>query len=92
MSRRSPFRPAVSATSPVSTLVRDDPVMLIRCQNVFPATGEVLSPYTIGPIVPGSMRGSHQVPMMPVKHNSSVSYFDGPPVVACYGFVQLKAA
>lgn len=65
---------------------KDDPVALVRVQNIFPATGEILSPYAIGPIVPGSMRGSHQVPLIPVRHFSSVSYFDGPPCVACYGF------
>jgi fructose 1,6-bisphosphate aldolase/phosphatase len=32
------------------------------------------------------MRGSHNGPLMPVKMNSSVSYFDGPPVVSALGF------
>jgi fructose 1,6-bisphosphate aldolase/phosphatase len=32
------------------------------------------------------MRGSHNGPLMPVKLNSSVSFFDGPPVVSCAGF------
>ena len=32
------------------------------------------------------MRGSHQVPLMPVKLNTGISYFDGPPIVSCAGF------
>lgn len=62
---------------------KDDPVMLVRTQKDFPATGEILSPYTIGHYVAGFMRGSHIGPLMPVKKNSSISFFDGPPVVSC---------
>lgn len=62
---------------------KDDPVMLVRTQRDFPATGEILSPYTIGHYVAGFMRGSHIGPLMPVKKNSSISFFDGPPVVNC---------
>lgn len=65
---------------------KDDPVMLVRCQKNFPATGEILSPYTIGHYVAGFMRGSHHGPLMPVKINSSISFFDGPPVVSCQAF------
>lgn len=65
---------------------KDDPVMLVRTQKDFPATGEVLSPYTIGHYVAGFMRGSHNGPLMPVKRNSTISYFDGPPVVSCMAF------
>jgi fructose 1,6-bisphosphatase len=36
---------------------KDDPVMLVRVQKDFPATGEVLAPYAIGPYVAGCMRG-----------------------------------
>lgn len=64
---------------------KDDPVCLVRVQKNFPAAGEVLSPYSICPFVPGFMRGSHWGPLMPVKLNSSVSYFDGPPVVSAAG-------
>lgn len=64
---------------------KDDPVCLVRVQKNFPATGEILSPYAICPFVPGFMRGSHNGPLMPVKLNSSVSYFDGPPVVSAAG-------
>lgn len=65
---------------------KDDPVMLVRVQKNFPATGEVLAPYAIGPYVAGGMRGSHNMPLMPVALNSSISYFDGPPVVSCAAF------
>ncbi|MBP8625968.1 MAG: fructose 1,6-bisphosphatase [Syntrophorhabdales bacterium] len=65
---------------------KDDPVMLVRVQGAFPATGEVLAPFNIGHYVAGFMRGSHTGPLMPVKMNSPVSYFDGPPVVACMAF------
>jgi fructose 1,6-bisphosphate aldolase/phosphatase len=65
---------------------KDDPVMLVRTQYNFPATGEILSPYTITPSVPGFMRGSHAGPLMPVKKESTISFFDGPPIVSCLAF------
>jgi len=65
---------------------KDDPVMLVRTQKDFPATGEILSPYTIGHYVAGFMRGSHNGPLMPVKRNSPISFFDGPPIVSCLAF------
>ncbi len=65
---------------------KDDPVMLVRVQKNFPATGEVLAPYALGPYVAGCMRGSHQMPLMPVSLNSGISYFDGPTVVSCAAF------
>ncbi|NIO22633.1 MAG: fructose 1,6-bisphosphatase [Candidatus Aenigmarchaeota archaeon] len=65
---------------------KDDPVMLVRVQKDFPATGEILSPFSIGHLVGGFMRGSHTGPLMPVKLNSTISYFDGPPVVSCAAF------
>ncbi len=65
---------------------KDDPVMLVRVQKSFPATGEILAPYAIGHFVAGGMRGSHQMPLMPVGLDSGISYFDGPPVVSCAAF------
>ncbi|MGB7961932.1 MAG: fructose-1,6-bisphosphate aldolase/phosphatase [Propionicimonas sp.] len=65
---------------------KDDPVMLVRAQMNFPATGEVLEPFAIGHFVAGCMRGSHQMPLMPVPLNSGISYFDGPPVVSCAAY------
>jgi fructose 1,6-bisphosphate aldolase/phosphatase len=62
---------------------KDDPVMLVRVQMNFPATGEILAPYAIGHYVAGGMRGSHNMPLMPVTLNSPTSYFDGPPLISC---------
>ena len=67
---------------------KDDPVMLVRVQMNFPATGEVLAPYSIGHFVAGGMRGSHQMPLMPVLLNTGTSYFDGPPLVSCAAFAE----
>lgn len=65
---------------------KDDPVSLVRVQKQFPATGEIIAPYHISPYVAGAMRGSHQMPLMPVKQSSTISFFDGPPIVSCAGF------
>ncbi len=65
---------------------KDDPVALVRTQGNFPATGEVLSPYRIGHYVAGTMRGSHHGPLMPVKLNSTISFFDGPAIVSAAAF------
>jgi fructose 1,6-bisphosphate aldolase/phosphatase len=65
---------------------KDDPVMMARVQGAFPATGEVLQPFKIGHFVAGFMRGSHTGPLMPVKTNSTISWFDGPPVVSATAF------
>lgn len=65
---------------------KDDPVCLVRVQHDFPATGEVLAAFSRGHFVGGGMRGSHQMPLMPVKQNSPTSYFDGPPLVSCAAF------
>jgi fructose 1,6-bisphosphate aldolase/phosphatase len=65
---------------------KDDPVTLVRVQGEFPATGEVLAPFAKGHFVAGFMRGSHVGPLMPVKQNEAISYFDGPPVVSCAAY------
>lgn len=65
---------------------KDDPRMLIRLQGQFPATGEVLHPYSMGHLVAGFMRGSHNGPLMPVTQNGIISWFDGPPVVTAAAF------
>ncbi len=65
---------------------KDDPVMLVRVQGPFPATGEALAPFTIGHFVAGFMRGSHNGPLMPLKLNSGMSFFDGPPGVSAAAF------
>ncbi len=92
VSPRSSGEPAVSvSTSRLHNIAgkytgKDDPIMLVRVQKDFPATGEILAPYSIGPYVAGAMRGSHQMPLMPVTLNSGISFFDGPPVVSCAAF------
>lgn len=65
---------------------KDDPVMLVRTQGEYPATGEVLVPYERCHYVAGFMRGSHVGPLMPCKLNTDISYFDGPPVVTGAAF------
>ncbi|RJP23269.1 MAG: fructose 1,6-bisphosphatase [Deltaproteobacteria bacterium] len=65
---------------------KDDPVMLVRTQGSFPATGEVLAPFSIGHFVAGFMRGSHHGALMPVRQNTGTSFFDGPPIVSCLAF------
>ena len=65
---------------------KDDPVALVRTQGNFPATGEILSPFRLGHYVAGTMRGSHHGPLMPVKLNSTISFFDGPAIVSGAAF------
>jgi fructose 1,6-bisphosphate aldolase/phosphatase len=65
---------------------KDDPVLLVRTQKNFPATGEILAPYSLTHFVGGFMRGSHVGPLMPVPSGTGCSYFDGPPIVSCLGF------
>jgi len=65
---------------------KDDPVMLVRVQSQFPATGEMVAPFRVAHYVSGFSRGSHHGPLMPVKINSSISFFDGPPIVSCIAF------
>lgn len=65
---------------------KDDPVMLVRVQKNFPATGEILAPYAVAHYVGGFMRGSHVGPLMPVKQGTGCSYFDGPPIVCAFAF------
>jgi len=52
-------------------------VAIIRTQKEFPGGGEVLSPYSIGHLVAGFMRGSHNGPLMPVKQGTDVSFLTG---------------
>ncbi|MBD3238797.1 MAG: fructose 1,6-bisphosphatase [Candidatus Moranbacteria bacterium] len=65
---------------------KDDPVCIVRVQGVFPATGEVVAPFELNPLVSGFARGSHCGPLMPVKQNTTISYFDGPPIVSGMGY------
>jgi fructose 1,6-bisphosphate aldolase/phosphatase len=66
---------------------KDDPVMIVRAQQSFPAVGEVLEPFRYPWIIEGWMRGSHYGPLMPVSvKQATPTRFDGPPRVACLGF------
>jgi fructose 1,6-bisphosphate aldolase/phosphatase len=92
-SRASGEQAAAVATSRLHNIAgkytgKDDPVMLVRTQMNFPATGEVLAPFAIGHFVAGGMRGSHNMPLMPVPLNTGTSYFDGPPLVSCAAFAE----
>ncbi len=90
-SRATGEQAAVVATSRLHNIAgkytgKDDPVLLVRTQMNFPATGEVLAPYATAHFVAGGMRGSHNMPLMPVAQNTGTSYFDGPPLVSCAAF------
>jgi fructose 1,6-bisphosphate aldolase/phosphatase len=94
-SRATGEQAAVVSTSRLHNIAgkytgKDDPVMLVRTQMSFPATGEVLTPFQIGHFVAGGMRGSHEMPLMPVPLNCGTSYFDGPPLVTCAAFSMQK--
>lgn len=90
-SRATGEQAAVVSTSRLHNIAgkytgKDDPVMLVRVQMDFPATGEVLAPFALGHYVAGGMRGSHNMPLMPVPRNAPTSYFDGPPLVSCAAY------
>ncbi len=65
---------------------KDDPVALVRTQKQFPSTGEILSPWALAHYTLGDNRGSHHVAVMPVKQNSTISFFDGPTVISAIGY------
>jgi len=90
-SRATGEQAAVVATSRLHNIAgkytgKDDPVMLVRAQMDFPATGEILAPFATCHFVAGGMRGSHQMPLMPVAQLTGTSYFDGPPLVTSAGY------
>jgi fructose 1,6-bisphosphate aldolase/phosphatase len=66
---------------------KDDPAGLVRAQSGLPALGEVLEGFTLGHLVSGWMRGSHNGPLMPVSvRDARCTRFDGPPRVIALGF------
>jgi fructose 1,6-bisphosphate aldolase/phosphatase len=66
---------------------KDDPVGVVRAQSGLPAVGEVLEGFSLGHLVSGWMRGSHNGPLMPVSINDAqCTRFDGPPRVIALGF------
>ncbi len=62
---------------------KDDPASLIRLQKTFPATEEVGSVFKTAHYVAGNTRGSHHLPLMPVKRNSPASANYCIPIVSC---------
>jgi fructose 1,6-bisphosphate aldolase/phosphatase len=52
---------------------KDDPICVVRTQKNFPATEEVGSVFNNPHYVAGNTRGSHNMPLMPVKLNSPAS-------------------
>jgi len=52
---------------------KDDPILLVRTQKMFPATEEVGSVFNNPHYVAGNTRGSHNMPLMPVKLNSAAT-------------------
>ncbi len=63
---------------------KDDPVMVVRNQKIFPALEEVIDPFRLVPLVTGDARGSHTMPMMPVALNTPVAGAYCLPIVSCY--------
>ncbi len=52
---------------------KDDPIALVRTQKNFPATEELGSVFNNPHYVAGNTRGSHNMPLMPVKINTAAS-------------------
>jgi len=52
---------------------KDDPICLVRTQKNFPATEESGSAFNNPHYVAGNTRGSHNMPLMPVKLNSAAT-------------------
>ncbi|MBT3827675.1 fructose 1,6-bisphosphatase [bacterium] len=65
---------------------KDDPVVLVRTQGIFPAPEELLMPYAKAHYVGGGSRGSHVMPLMPVPINTPASGMYCLPIVSALGF------
>lgn len=52
---------------------KDDPIAVVRTQKNFPATEELGSVFNNPHYVAGNTRGSHHMPLMPVKINTAAS-------------------
>lgn len=52
---------------------KDDPICVVRTQKKFPATEEAGSVFNNPHYVAGNTRGSHNMPLMPVKLNSAAT-------------------
>jgi fructose 1,6-bisphosphate aldolase/phosphatase len=65
---------------------KDDPIAIVRTQKNFPATEEAGSAFNEPHYVAGNTRGSHHMPLMPVKLNSAASLNYSIPIVSCLLF------
>ncbi|MDE1726790.1 MAG: fructose 1,6-bisphosphatase [Thaumarchaeota archaeon] len=65
---------------------KDDPICIIRTQKDFPATEEAGAAFNNPHLVAGNTRGSHHVPLMPVKLNSPASINYAIPIVSALVF------
>src|SRR5574337_953859 len=65
---------------------KDDPICIIRTQKDFPATEEAGSAFNNPHLVAGNTRGSHHMPLMPVKINSPASINYAIPIVSALVF------
>jgi fructose 1,6-bisphosphate aldolase/phosphatase len=65
---------------------KDDPIAIVRTQKNFPATEEAGSAFNTPHYVAGNTRGSHHMPLMPVKLNSAASLNYSIPIVSCLLF------
>ena len=65
---------------------KDDPICIIRTQKDFPATEEVGAAFSNPHYVAGNTRGSHHMPLMPVKINSAASINFAIPIVSSLVF------
>ena len=65
---------------------KDDPIAIVRTQKNFPATEEAGSAFNDPHYVAGNTRGSHHMPLMPVKLNSAASLNYSIPIVSCLLF------
>jgi fructose 1,6-bisphosphate aldolase/phosphatase len=65
---------------------KDDPICIIRTQKDFPATEEVGAAFSNPHYVAGNTRGSHHMPLMPVKINSPASINFAIPIVSSLVF------
>ncbi len=62
---------------------KDDPAALMRLQKNFPATEEACSVFKTAHYVAGDTRGSHHMPLMPVKLNTAATANWCIPIVSC---------
>ncbi len=65
---------------------KDDPAAIMRLQKDFPATEEACSVFKTAHYVAGDTRGSHHMPLMPVKLGTAASSNFCIPMVSCVLF------